>query len=112
MVIRIGDVSVSIPVAISSWAKESKDNETEFNGMIESMMYAVNKVMKERNHVEPNPYQPLYEAQLKMAEEIGWSKEDVDRYIKRFADELTEETKSGNFKSDKEWLIKLLQNIS
>ena len=55
MTINIGDVSISIPVAISNWVKESEDNRTEFDGMIQSMMYAVNKVMKERNHVTPNP---------------------------------------------------------
>lgn len=54
MTIDIGDVSVSIPTYISNWAKENDDNRTEFNGMIDSIMYAVKKFYKEK--YKPNPY--------------------------------------------------------
>lgn len=111
MTIQIGDVSVSIPVAISNWAKESDDNRTEFDGMIQSMMYAVNKVMKERNHVTPNPYQPLYEAQLEIGTESGMTKEQVDNWISNYAKSLAEQTKTGKFDSDLENLVKLLSTL-
>ena len=111
MTINIGDVSISIPVAISNWVKESEDNRTEFDGMIQSMMYAVNKVMKERNHVTPNPYQSLYEAQLELGRESGMTKEQVDSWISSYAKSLAEQAKTGNFDSDLENLVKLLYTL-
>ena len=38
MTITIGEINVSIPNGISDWVHQNNDNETEFNGMIESMM--------------------------------------------------------------------------
>lgn len=107
MTINIGDVSVSIPTAISNWAKESDDNRTEFDGMIQSIMYAVNKVVKERNGLSENPYQRVYEEQLKLAEEAGISKESVDKYIRESYDEL----KKGQTASEKDLFLKLLNLI-
>lgn len=111
MTINIGDVSISIPTTISNWVKESEDNRTEFDGMIQSMMYAVNKVMKERNHVTPNPYQPLYEVQLEIGKESGMTKEQVDNWISNYAKSLAEQIKTGNFDSDLENLVKLLSTL-
>lgn len=96
MTISIGDVSVSIPKYISEWAKESDDNRTEFDGMIESIMYAVNKVVKERNHVTPNPFQDFYESILKIGEEAGLSKDFVDSYISESSKDTLEKIKNGN----------------
>ena len=50
MTINIGDVSVSIPNGISDWVHQSDDNKTEFNGMIESMMYAVKTFYKNKRY--------------------------------------------------------------
>ena len=46
MTIDIGGISVSIPTRISDWVHESADNKTEFDGMIESIMYAVKNFIK------------------------------------------------------------------
>lgn len=111
MTIQIGDVSVSIPVAISNWAKESDDNRTEFDGMVQSMMYAVNKVMKERNHVTPNPYQPLYDELLTKAREVGMSKDELDKDISKSVNTLVSMLKTGNYGYDAETLMKLLSTL-
>ena len=111
MTINIGDVSISIPTAISNWANESEDNRAEFDGMIQSMMYAVNKAMKERNHVTPNPYQPLYDAQLNIAQKSGISKETVDGWISEFVGPLAKQAESGELNTDNETLMRILSAI-
>lgn len=45
MTINIGDVNVSVPNGISDWVHQNDDNKTEFDGMIESIMYAVNYLL-------------------------------------------------------------------
>ena len=62
MTINIGDVNVSVPNGISDWVHQSDDNKTEFDGMIESIMYAVKTFYK--NKYKPNPYQEIYERQV------------------------------------------------
>ena len=84
MTINIGDVSVSVPVAIDKWAHESDDNMSEFNGMINSMMYAVNKAMKER--YTAGPYQKVYEKQLKELIDTGLTKEEANSCIEKLVD--------------------------
>lgn len=84
MVIQIGDVSVSIPVGIDKWAHESEDNMVEFNAMIETMMYAVNKTMKAR--YSSGPYQAVYEKQLKELKELGFSDEQAEKSIRSMVD--------------------------
>ena len=81
MTIDIGGTSVSIPNGISDWVHQSEDNKTEFDGMIESMMYAVKTFYK--NKYKPNPYQEIYEEQVKEFIDLGCgSREDADKYIK------------------------------
>lgn len=80
MTIDISGVSISIPNAISDWAHESDDNRTEFDGMIESIMYAVKKFYK--NKYKPNPYQEIYEQQVKEFMDLGCgSREEADKWI-------------------------------
>jgi Holliday junction resolvasome RuvABC DNA-binding subunit len=90
MVVKIGDVSVSIPTAIDKWAHESDDNMTEFNGMIESLMYAVNKVMKTKYSM--GPYTEIYNEQLKALMELGLSQEEADESITRLLKASKEST--------------------
>ena len=80
MTITIGEINVSIPNGISDWVHQNNDNETEFNGMIESMMYAVKTFYK--NKYKPNPYQEIYEQQVKELMDLNCgSREDADKYI-------------------------------
>ena len=82
MTIDIGGISVSIPNAISDWVHQNDDNKTEFNGMIESIMYAVKSFYK--NKYKPNPYQEIYEEQVKEFIDLGCgSKEDADECIRK-----------------------------
>lgn len=80
MTINIGDITVSIPNGISDWVHQNDDNKTEFDGMIESMMYAVKTFYK--NKYKPNPYQEIYERQMKEFMDLGCgSREEADKYI-------------------------------
>ena len=63
MTINIGEINVSVPNGISDWVHQNDDNKTEFDGMIESLMYAVKTFYK--NKYKPNPYQEIYEQQVK-----------------------------------------------
>lgn len=82
MIIDIGGISISIPTYISDWVHENEDNKTEFNGMIDSIMYAVKKFYKEK--YKPNPYQEIYEEQVKEFMDLGCgSREDADEYIRK-----------------------------
>ncbi len=82
MTINIGDVSVSIPNGISDWVHQNDNNKTEFDGMIESMMYAVKTFYK--NKYKPNPYQEIYEEQVKEFMDLGCgSREDADECIRK-----------------------------
>lgn len=80
MTIDISGISVSIPNHISDWAKENEDNKTEFYGMIDSIMYAVKTFYK--NKYKPNPYQEIYEEQVKEFIDLGGTKE-ADMWIKK-----------------------------
>ena len=81
MTITVGEVNVSIPNGISDWVHQNEDNKTEFDGMIESIMYAVKTFYK--NKYKPNPYQEIYEEQVKEFIDLGCgSREDADKYIK------------------------------
>ena len=81
MTISIGEINVSIPNGISDWVHQNDDNKTEFDGMIGSMMYAVKTFYK--NKYKPNPYQEIYEEQVKEFIDLGCgSREDADKYIK------------------------------
>ena len=81
MTINIADITVSIPNGISDWVHQNDDNKTEFDGMIESMMYAVKTFYK--NKYKPNPYQEIYEEQVKEFIDLGCgSRENADKYIK------------------------------
>ena len=80
MTINIGNISVSIPNGISDWVHQSDDNKTEFDGMIESIMYAVKTFYK--NKYKPNPYQEMYERQVKEFMDLNCgSREEADKYI-------------------------------
>lgn len=80
MTIDISGVSVSIPNEISDWVHENEDNKTEFEGMFQSIMYAVKTFYK--NKYKSNPYQEIYEEQVKEFMDLGCgSREDADRYI-------------------------------
>lgn len=80
MTITIGEINVSIPNGISDWVHQSDDNKTEFDGMIESLMYAVKTFYK--NKYKPNPYQEIYEQQVKELMDLNCgSREDADKYI-------------------------------
>ena len=103
MTIDIGDVSVSIPTYISNWAKENSDNRTEFDGMIKSIMYAVKKFYKEK--YKPNPYQEIYEEQVKEYMDLGGTKEQADYMIKQLIDKTY---KSINEQCDKDGTNALL----
>ena len=82
MTINIGNISVSIPNGISDWVHQNDDNKTEFDGMIESMMYAVKTFYK--NKYKPNPYQEIYEEQVKEFIDLGCgSREDADECIRK-----------------------------
>ena len=81
MTINIGEINVSVPNGISDWVHQNDDNKTEFDGMIESMMYAVKTFYK--NKYKPNPYQEIYEQQVKELMDLNCeSREDADKYIK------------------------------
>lgn len=80
MTINIGNISVSIPNGISDWVHQSDDNKTEFDGMIESIMYAVKTFYK--NKYKPNPYQEIYERQVKEFMDLNCgNREEADKYI-------------------------------
>ena len=84
MTINIGEVSVSIPNAISDWVHQNDDNKTEFDGMIDSIMYTVKTFYK--NKYKPNPYQEIYEEQVKELIDLGCTKEEADMWIKKLID--------------------------
>lgn len=46
MVLEICGESISIPNGIADWCHENPDNRTEFDGMIESMIWAIQKKYK------------------------------------------------------------------
>lgn len=106
MTIDIGDVSVSIPTHISNWVHENSDNKTEFDGMIESIMYAVKKFYKEK--YKPNPYQKVYEEQVKEYMELGHTKEQADVLISYLIDKQWEEAEK-EYKSTLNSLMDLLK---
>ena len=81
MTIDISGISVSIPNHISDWVKENEDNKSEFYGMIDSIMYAVKTFYK--NKYKPNPYQEIYEEQVKELIDLGGTKEEADMWIKK-----------------------------
>ena len=93
MTITIGEINVSIPNGISDWVHQNDDNKTEFDGMIESMMYAVKTFYK--NKYKPNPYQEIYEQQVKEFIDLGCGgREEADKYIAeliKFSDKRTNE---------------------
>jgi hypothetical protein len=43
LVLEICGESISIPNGIADWCHENPDNKTEFDGMIESMIWAIQK---------------------------------------------------------------------
>ena len=108
MTIDIGDISVSIPTAISNWAKESEDNRTEFDGMIDSIMYAVKKFYKEK--YKPNPYQELYEKQVKECLLKGRTKEQADQLIKNMIDGVEKKDNEIQLSDEASQLLGLLLN--
>lgn len=80
MTISIGEVNVSIPNGISDWVHENEDNKIEFDGMLQSIMYAVKTFYK--NKYKPNPYQEIYERQVKEFMDLNCgSREEADKYI-------------------------------
>ena len=111
MTISIGEINVSIPNGISDWVHQNDDNKTEFDGMIESMMYAVKTFYK--NKYKPNPYQEIYEEQVKEFIDLGCgSREEADKYITeliKFSD------KKANQECDKDGtnaLIDLIKSMN
>jgi hypothetical protein len=46
LVLEICGESISIPNGIADWCHENPDNKTEFDGMIESMIWAIQKSHK------------------------------------------------------------------
>ena len=51
MTINIGEINVSVPNGISDWVHQNDDNKTEFDGMIESLMYAVNYLLPKESRL-------------------------------------------------------------
>ena len=80
MTIAIDKINVSIPNGISDWVHQNDDNKTEFDGMVESIMYAVKTFYK--NKYKPNPYQEIYEQQVKEFIDLGCGgREEADKCI-------------------------------
>ena len=46
MTLELCGESISIPNGIADWCHENPDNRTEFDGMIESMIWAIQKKYK------------------------------------------------------------------
>lgn len=46
MVLEVCGESISIPNGIADWCRENPDNRVEFDGMIESMIWAIQKKYK------------------------------------------------------------------
>lgn len=46
MVLKVCGESISIPNGIADWCHENPDNRVEFDGMIESMIWAIQKHYK------------------------------------------------------------------
>ena len=46
MVLELCGESISIPNGIADWCHENPDNRTEFDGMVESMIWAIKKKYK------------------------------------------------------------------
>jgi len=111
MTIDISGVSVSIPNHISDWIKENEDNKTEFYGMLDSIMYAVKTFYK--NKYKPNPYQEIYEEQVKEFIDLGCgSREEADKYI---AELIKFSDKKANQECDKDGtntLIDLIKSMN
>lgn len=109
MVVSIGDVSVSIPVGIDKWAHESADNMVEFNAMIETMTYAVNKTMKAR--YSSGPYQKVYEKQLKELLATGMNQEEADKLIEHMVDVSLGSSASSLEELESELWVEALKNL-
>ena len=111
MVVKIGDTSVSIPTAIDKWAHESEDNMTEFNGMIDSLMYAVNKVMKSKYSI--GPYQKIYTRQLKELMANGLTEEEANKTIERVieASDKDYNVLEKTMKENPELAVAVLKNL-
>lgn len=111
MTIDIGGISVSIPNAISDWVHQNDDNKTEFDGMLQSIMCAVKTFYK--NKYKPNPYQEIYENQVKEFIDLGCgSREEADKYI---AELIKFSDKKANQECDKDGinaLIDLIKNMN
>lgn len=111
MTITIGEINVSIPNGISDWVHQNNDNETEFNGMIESMMYAVKTFYK--NKYKPNPYQEIYEQQVKELMGLNCeSREDADKYIKELIKIAYNHTNNQCDEDGSNTLINLIKEIN
>jgi len=54
VVLEICGESISIPNGIADWCHENPDNRTEFDGMIESMIWAIQKKYKPKNNTNTN----------------------------------------------------------
>jgi len=104
MVITVGETSVSIPNSIADWVRESEDNKTEFYGMIDSMMYACKSFYK--NRYKPNPYQEVYEEQVKEFMSLGNTREQADEMIRSI---VVREMKKVNEEWDSNGLNTLLE---
>ena len=110
MTINIGDVSVSIPNGISDWIHQSEDNKIEFDGMLQSIMYAVKTFYK--NKYKPNPYQEIYEEQVKEFIDLGGTKEEADIWIKKLIEYSYRKTNDSCDKDGTNALLELFKQLN
>ena len=111
MTITIGEINVSVPNGISDWVHQSDDNKTEFDGMIESIMYAVKTFYK--NKYKPNPYQEIYEQQVKEFIDLGCgSREEADKYITELINFSNKRTNEQCDKDGTNALINLIKEMN
>lgn len=111
MTITIGEINVSIPNGISDWVHQNGDNKTEFDGMIESIMYAVKTFYK--NKYKPNPYQEIYERQVKEFMDLNCgNREEADKYITELIKFSNKRTNEQCDKDGTNALINLIKEMN
>ena len=96
MVVNIGEHSISIPVGVSNWAKESEDNKFEFDVMLQQLMSATNDVLKKRNNASLNA--KLSETRTKLITEGNCSEVLADALMGSIYEEVIDSTSESLIK--------------
>lgn len=116
MKISIGNENVFIPKGIELWSKQNEDNKAEFDAFLNLLIKAISHNLLNKfkettlnNSAKPNPYNRLYDAQLKEALDAGLDKEYFDSMSNLLVDSLIKESDGAPPKDSSKSLEDLLK---